>query len=342
MNIKERIEELIKKSYPFVVYVKPNETEMYLRFQKDSHLYEFANQEGFVFIPYDKTEGIVIPKDKSKVEVFSFYDSASYEPIDEKFYFDGNYFKDIVHKAVEDLQSQKLNKVVLSHVISLKLKIDKIQSFFQLVNQYNHAFRYLFFHPKIGMWMGATPEQLVKIKNLSYKTVALAGTQTKRDDLIWEEKEQHEQQLVVDYIVERVTKFSSEIKVGATCTYKAGNLVHLKTDIEGKLNNEVTKLDFVNYLHPTSAICGMPLNNAKNFIKLNEKHDRKFYSGYLGEWNINNQTNLFVNLRCCEIVEDGVDVYVGCGVTKESVPENELEETLNKSKTILNILVKEE
>ena len=65
------------------------------------------------------------------------------------------------------------------------------------------------------------------------------------------------------------------------------------------------------------------------------------------------QTNLFVNLRCCEFVNFNnnvnnnvnlknhfkINIYVGCGITKDSNPEMEFLETENKSMTMRNIIV---
>jgi isochorismate synthase len=39
-----------------------------------------------------------------------------------------------------------------------------------------------------------------------------------------------------------------------------------------------------------------------------------------------------------QIKDDKVLVYVGGGITEDSVPENEWEETSNKAKTISNVL----
>uniref|UniRef100_UPI0037C0DDAB chorismate-binding protein n=1 Tax=Flavobacterium sp. TaxID=239 RepID=UPI0037C0DDAB len=52
-----------------------------------------------------------------------------------------------------------------------------------------------------------------------------------------------------------------------------------------------------------------------------------------------NQTDLFVNLRCLEVVNNAVNIYVGCGITKDSNPEMEFLETENKSMTMRNIIV---
>ena len=46
----------------------------------------------------------------------------------------------------------------------------------KLMNQYPNAYVYVWFHPKVGLWMGATPETLLKVSDNDFKTMALAGT----------------------------------------------------------------------------------------------------------------------------------------------------------------------
>jgi isochorismate synthase len=48
--------------------------------------------------------------------------------------------------------------------------------------------------------------------------------------------------------------------------------------------------------------------------------------------------NIFVNLRCAQIIGDRIYLYLGGGFTAESDSEKEWEETENKSKTLLNLL----
>ena len=96
-------------------------------------------------------------------------------------------------------------------------------------------------------------------------------------------------------------------------------------------------------MHPTPAVCGLPKNSAKAFILENEPHDRHFYSGFLGELNSSFSTNsrssdLFVNLRCMQIEDSKAHLYMGCGITKDSIPEKEWEESVNKSMTIKKVL----
>ncbi|MBL4643762.1 MAG: chorismate-binding protein, partial [Flavobacteriaceae bacterium] len=51
-----------------------------------------------------------------------------------------------------------------------------------------------------------------------------------------------------------------------------------------------------------------------------------------------NDSHLFVNLRCMEINNTEVSIYVGGGITKESNSEKEWEETVAKSTIMLKVL----
>jgi len=203
---------------------------------------------------------------------------------------------------------------------------------------------YVWFHPKVGLWMGATPEKLVTLQNGKFHTTALASTQTYKDNLnpVWGNKEKKEHQYVVDYIVSQIKDQQNGIilknfTVSDTYTVKAGNLLHLKADIIGVIGDfELKKL--LDTLHPTPAVCGLPKESSKSFILANENYDRTYYTGFLGEINVDLETALYVNLRCVEIVGTTAIIYVGGGITLESIPENEWSETSNKTFTIKSIL----
>ena len=54
--------------------------------------------------------------------------------------------------------------------------------------------------------------------------------------------------------------------------------------------------------------------------------------------NINNETNLYVNLRCMQINQDHISLYIGGGITAASMAEKEWEETQRKAQTLLVVL----
>ena len=170
--------------------------------------------------------------------------------------------------------------------------------------------------------------------------MALAGTQPFLDttDVCWEEKEKQEQQFVTDFIIDSLKDELKITEIIGPYTIKAGSLVHLRTDIIGELHHLNKLEDLVTALHPTPAICGLPKNKALQFILDFENYSRTYYSGFLGELNVNNSSQLFVNLRCMQLIKNGAEIFVGGGITASSNPTKEFEETVSKTQIMKNIL----
>ena len=341
MAILSKVKMQLEQNLPFVLYVFPNQKTICGIFQKDNSIHDFKGQSGFVFASFDDDKKYVIPLESSDFieEEFSF-DSTNQDKIlmnyseNEKIHFEN-----IVQKAITCIKKGDFEKVVLSRKIEIEKKVDLIETFLRLINRYPTAFRSLFYHPQVGCWMGATPEQLIKVENNHFETVSLAGTHQKNSFENWSAKEIHEQQIVTDYILDSLHKEVLSLKVSEPFTVEAGSLVHLKTIISGEVYSIENTKNIIQNLHPTPAVCGFPKEKALRFISENENYERKFYAGYLGLWNAEEASaNLFVNLRCLEVEENKINIYVGCGITGESNPEKEFFETEHKSQIMKSIL----
>ncbi|UII23930.1 chorismate-binding protein [Fulvivirga ligni] len=258
-------------------------------------------------------------------------------------------FINLVSASVKEIQAGSFQKVVPSRTKEIELPeaFNLGENFLKLAAAYCSAFTSLVFTSKTGIWMGATPELLISEKDNTFKTVALAGTQKYNPEIplahvAWKQKEIEEQALVGRYIINcfKKIRLRDYTEIGPK-TVIAGNLLHLKTEYQVDmdatgfpgLGDTMLKL-----LHPTSAICGMPLEPAEKFLSDNEHYNRSYYSGYLGPVNAENGTSLFVNLRCMHIDAKKATLYAGAGVTEDSIPELEWEETEIKMNTILNII----
>jgi isochorismate synthase len=339
MTILEKAKDQLVEDLPFVLFTNPNENQLKAYFQNDDKLHQFHNQSGFVLASFDGKNKVIIP-----------YENSSYckEEIDFELDFnpksidvaiskeEKNHFLKLVETSVKKIQLGVFDKLVVSRKIDFSGEIDVLKTYQTILKTYPTAFRYLFFHPKVGIWVGASPEQLIKVQDNKFETVALAGTQLFSDPVNWTTKEIQEQQFVTDFIVSNCEKIVFKIEISKPFTVQAGKLAHIKTIISGIITKE-NESKLISKLHPTPAICGLPKENAKAFILKNENYDRKFYAGYLGECNRNEKTNLFVNLRCMEIGKTN-SIYVGCGITKDSIGINEFEETENKAKTMQNVV----
>jgi len=130
------------------------------------------------------------------------------------------------------------------------------------------------------------------------------------------------------------------LKVSNPYTYRAGSLLHLRTDITGILKRgKATLTNIAAALHPTPAVCGSPQKFAKEFILQNEGYNREFYTGFLGPVNENGASaSLMVNLRCMKIENNTARIFVGGGITIGSQPAGEWQETQNKMQTMLQVL----
>ncbi len=251
-----------------------------------------------------------------------------------------------VNKAILAMKKGEFNKVVLSK-IRLEMLPDSFEPdtfFLKLCEKYPSAFVYLIQLPEVGTWMGATPEPLVNIENERVKTVSLAGTQlasnTNIDSYGWSDKEIEEQEIVTDFVEHTLhgLQINNYSKVGPL-NYQAANLIHLKTEFEFAQADLKTRVgDFIKALHPTPSVGGLPKSEAIDFILDNEKHDRSYYSGFLGPINIDKKSNVFVNLRCLKLFDKKFVLYSGAGITSSSVAEKEWEETDNKMLTLMNVM----
>lgn len=348
--IKVKVQQ--QQQLPFVLYCKPNSDRIVGLFQKNDHLYFLENfkETGFVFAPFDGDAIPYIPQKYSdvlveKVTISDFYvETITTDSTDEKA---KNTFESLVRKGLEAIENNQFQKVVLSRKELVDLIDYDLETVFKkLIYNYPSAFNYCFYHPKIGIWFGATPEQFLKLNQKSLQTVALAGTQVagNSDKINWNEKEKVEQQLVTDFITSGLVGKVNKLYISSPYSVKAGNLRHIKTDITATIKSKKAIGEIILALHPTAAVCGLPKEAAKAFILENEKYDREYYSGFLGELNIDlatfrtEQSDLFVNLRCMKIKGKVAELFVGCGITLASIPGDEFLETVNKSMTIKRVL----
>ena len=356
-----------KAQLPFVAYRRPNEHVVNAMLQNNQivHTVDDFSESGFIFSPFESDEKtIIFPSENSK------HMSSEYVvSIENEITLNPNVKSDVgrqqhinlVKEGINSIEDQLFQKVVLSRVETVSVsEFNTIQIFKSLLNQYPTAFVYIWFHPMVGLWLGATPETFMHIEGRRFKTMSLAGTQpyVKTKKVEWDSKNGVEQQLVTDYILNTLDTHIDQLTVSEVNTIKAGQLLHLQTTISGVLKSSDLKV-IISALHPTPAVCGLPMKTAKNFILNNENYNREFYSGFLGELNIHSAnsrnrnkrnvennvyktvkkvSHLYVNIRCMQIKNNLALIYVGGGITKDSHPVKEWEETVIKSYTMKRIV----
>lgn len=261
-----------------------------------------------------------------------------------------NAFEQLVARCIGEIEKGRAEKLVPSRhqETTIEPGADLINLFEKLCFSYPQAFVSLVSGPPFGTWIGASPELLVHVdRDLIFRTAALASTQEYREHVdlktvSWNQKEIEEQALVGRYIINCFKKIRlREFDEHGPRTIRAGNLLHLKTDFSVDMratNFPQLGTVMLQLLHPTSAVCGMPLEPSLEFLLQNEQYDRQLYSGFVGPVNIELDSQLFVNLRCMKVNGTKGTLYAGAGVTVDSIPSMEWDETVMKMNTLLQIV----
>lgn len=204
------------------------------------------------------------------------------------------------------------------------------QLFHRACTLFPHCFVALFCTPETGTWLTATPEILLEQTDGQAHTMALAGTMPAPDNedtgLPWSKKNRREQRYVADYLRTQLTPLTDRLEETKARTIVAGNVMHLRSDFRFILKKGYTLGEAVNALHPTPAVCGTPTQAAHDFILTHEQLPRAYYSGYCGPINTED-THLYVMLRCMHICGNSYNLYAGGGLVKESIEQDEWEET---------------
>jgi len=335
---ERHIKQLLANQMPFAVWRMPASREIQLLTGNLMVYDPLLNQEGFIFHPYNTAEEqpLILVAHGSEPAGSANYlssPSADHHILNQ----DYELYASMVEEAVSSIRKGIVQKLVLSRTIPASglSAHEAAVAFLNLCERYPAAFVYLFSGGEHMHWMGASPETLVRFNGRKGYTVSLAGTLPVGQKMAWTNKEKVEQQIVTDFIVEQLRiGGADDIALGEPFETMAGNLIHLKTEINFSLPDQVHPHAIVEALHPTPAVCGSPRAEAIQLIRAIEKHRRAYYTGFLGPWSAGGTAHLFVNLRCMEFSEHRTTLYVGGGITADSQAEREWAETSWKAETL--------
>ena len=364
IQLEEKLEKqltlLMKEDKSFVIYQLPRQKE--IRFaaqlagkpQELYHLSDLNGKEGFVISPFriDNTYPIVLIHPEIEISgLGNIVRALSALPYCKQQTESGNnqtigagidnkkeklIYRECFDRFIEPLKNGEFEKLVLSrsHRMTRPDSFSCLRSFLQAANDYPYMMNYLCCTPATGIWMGSTPEMILMGNANQWQTVALAGTKPADKLSDWDNKNIEEQEVVSEYIRNIIAKHTIETNEKGPYTAQAGNVAHLKTEFSFTLNDNGKIGSLLHDLHPTPAVCGIPKQEAFDFIVRNEAHNRKYYSGIIGRLAPRNETNLYVNLRCAEIDQSSITLYAGSGIMPASVHESEWEETNYKMQTL--------
>lgn len=322
------------------------------------NIVSLSGKRGFVFAPFQistETPLLLIHPDRS--EIFPLSELSKYQRkyihpvlLGEDSHL-SSYYEDF-SMAINRLRAGEFQKVVLARINRLTVSnpYDIRSLFARACDCYPRMMIVLVYTPQSGTWLVASPEILLESTSNTWRTIALAGTMPYKEiknnpesarypQLRWSTKDIQEQRYVATYIGECLKGMVGQFTEDGPYSVRAGNLVHLRTDFCFTNFDQKHIGTLLSALHPTPAVCGLPKQDTLQFIKDCETLERRYYSGFLGPIDINNENHIYVTLRCMNIDGNSYSLYAGGGLLAGSNVESEWAETEEKIKTLKKIVL---
>ncbi|OJG27605.1 isochorismate synthase [Enterococcus caccae] len=197
------------------------------------------------------------------------------------------------------------------------------------------------------IFIGATPERLLKASTKTFSTASIAGSVSRGTTVMEDEslgnyllndlKNKQEHKIVVDRIIKELEQMTgTSIQAETPQLLKNRDIQHLYLPIEGQRQKEYRFLKGIQQLHPTPALGGEPKDLALAWLKEHEQLDRGLYGAPIGWIAIKEDVGEFaVGIRSAVFSGNIGYLYAGCGIVKDSQAEQERIETKIKFQPML-------
>lgn len=249
---------------------------------------------------------------------------------------------------LERIEDGSLAKAVLARRTSRVMTLDPVDVLARLRAEQPHAY-HLLVQPAIGeAFVAASPERLYRRQGRRIETEALAGTRARTQDaeadatlaaeLAASRKDTAEHALVRDHVVSALAPLADAIDASDTPAVRTlATLLHLHTPVAADLRDDVGDADLLRALHPTPAVCGVPTERARAFLRDMEPFDRGLYAGPIGCFG-KDEAEVAVALRCATLRGHWVQLFAGAGIVRGSDAQAEWQETQDKMQVLVDAL----
>ena len=317
-------------------------------------------RQKIILIVNIKVENLEVNYRKAEIELKAMADliingkKAEERPLkiksDYRSYFSKEQYCNMVVKAKEYIKEGDIFQVVLSNKIEAEIEGSILDAYRVLRSTNPSPYMFYFYSNDIEI-SGASPETLVKLENNKLYTFPLAGTRKRGKDeeedlelekeLLADEKELAEHNMLVDLGRNDIGKISeiNSVKVDKYMSIeKFSHVMHIGSTVSGTLRTDKDALDAIDSILPAGTLSGAPKLRACEIINELEGNKRGIYGGAIGYIDFTGNLDMCISIRLAFAKNGKVFVRSGAGIVADSVPENEYEECINKSKAVINAL----
>lgn len=264
--------------------------------------------------------------------------------------FSANEYKNQVKRVIEYIMAGDVFQVNLSQRFEsdLPAKFDSFAHYLQLrkINPAPFAAYMNLGSIKIA---SASPERFLTVHEGTVETKPVKGTKPRLENaaadteqlksLRSSEKERAENIMIVDLLRNDLSKVCkpNSIHVKKLCAIESfTGIHHIVSTVTGALENKYGALDLLRACFPGGSITGAPKIRAMEIIEELEPSRRGIYCGCMGYAGFDGGMDMNILIRSLVYKGNKVSFNVGGGITADSTPESEYQETLDKAAGIFN------
>jgi anthranilate/para-aminobenzoate synthase component I len=262
-------------------------------------------------------------------------------------------FLAMVRRAQEYIAAGDIYQVNLSHRIASPWSGDP-WAFYEALRHYSPAPNAAFLDLGDRAVLSASPESFLKMSGPAIRTRPIKGTRPRRADPLADERSAFDLLTSAKEVAELVMITDLERNdLGSVCEFgsvtvpellkleRHEQVFHLVSTVEGRLRAGVDHAAAFRACFPGGSITGAPKKRAREIIAELEPRPRGLYTGALGWFGFNGESQFSIPIRTVIIERDdsgpsaGAHFHVGSGIVADSSPEAEWQETLDKAAGIL-------
>jgi len=260
-------------------------------------------------------------------------------------------YHEAVKRAKEYIESGDAFQVVLAQQFQLPLQVDPF-TIYRHLRSINPS-PYLFFIRMEGdaVLVGSSPEILVRLEGRRIDVRPIAGTRPRgadetedvalEQDLLADPKERAEHVMLVDLgrnDVGRVAETGSVHVDEYATVERYSHVMHIVSNVNGRLREGLDWLDVLRATFPAGTLSGAPKVRAMEIIDELETVRRGFYGGCAGYIDYSGNMDMAITIRTMVANAGRVTLAAGAGIVADSQPELEFEETVDKSRAVLQAI----
>lgn len=278
------------------------------------------------------------------------YEEKEVEKIRLKSNFTKKEFEDAVRKVQDYIKQGDIYQANLTQRFSGKTTLSSYELYRDL-RRFSPAPFGAFLNFEYSNILSNSPERFIKCIDNKVETRPIKGTRprgkNKEEDLKLQEelrnseKDRAELLMIVDLErndIGRISKIGS-VKVPELFVIEPyANVNHLVATVVGELDDDKDCIDAIKATFPGGSITGAPKIRSMEIIDELEPTQRNVYTGSIGYIGFNGDMDLNIAIRTIIKQDDNVYFQVGGGMTWDSNPEDEYQETLDKAQSIMKAL----